>query len=359
MTDGLLSDRVLIGDCIERLRELPAGSVDCIFADPPYNLQLSGELTRTSGARVDGVDDAWDHFDSDAAYEAFTRSWLSEARRVLKDDGTIWVIGSYHNIFTVGYLMTRLGFWILNDVHWVKTNPMPNFRGRRFQNATETMIWAQKKGASGYTFNYHQMKALNDGRQMRNTWDLPICTGRERLTSGGRKLHPTQKPLALLYRVVCAATRPGELILDPFFGTGTTGVAARTLGRRFLGIEQDPAYAAAARDRCAAVVPASDPSTLLTPEPRKARQVPFPRLVEGGWVAIGARLVSPCGRHTAIVQADGTVVSDRTCGSIHAVGRAVQGAASCNGWDFWRLAETGAPLDTLRIAWHESARSAA
>ena len=238
-------DEIIVGDCIPILNGLPAGSVDMVFADPPYNLQLEGELLRPNNSVVDGVDEAWDHFDGFADYDRFSEAWLTAARRVLKDDGTLWVIGSYHNIFRVGARLQDLGFWILNDVVWRKTNPMPNFRGRRFTNAHETLIWCAKDKDARYTFNYAAMKALNDELQMRSDWLIPICSGGERLKDGdGRKAHPTQKPEALLHRVILAATKPGDVVLDPFFGTGTTGAVAKRLGRRFIGIERDEAYAA-------------------------------------------------------------------------------------------------------------------
>ena len=351
-------DQIIAEECVQALAALPAGSVDCVFADPPYNLQLGAGLARASGTPVAGVQDDWDRFEEAGSYEAFTRAWLSAVKRVLKDNGTIWVIGSYHCIYTIGYVMRELDFWFLNDVHWVKTNPMPNMRGTRFQNATETMLWAHKRGARGITFNHHLMKGLNEGRQMRNVWELPICTGAERLRApDGRKAHPTQKPLALLYRVIAASTRPGDTVLDPFFGTGTTGVAARRLGRRFIGIERDPAYAEIARARCAEAVPADDAAALLeVASPRKARQVPFPRLVEAGLVPVGAELVSRCGHHRARVRADGALVCGERAGSIHALGRELSAAASCNGWDYWRIEREGTwvPLDSLRAVYAQS-----
>ena len=342
---------VLVGECVEILRGLPSKSVDCIFADPPYNLQLSGALVRTEGTQVEAVTDAWDRFDSPSAYETFCADWLAECRRVLKDDGTIWVIGSYHNIYVIGYLLAKLDFWLLNDVHWVKTNPMPNFNGTRFQNATETMLWAQKKGAKRYTFNYHAMKALNDDKQMRNTWELPICQGGERLVADEKKLHPTQKPLSLLYRVVLASTNPGDVILDPFFGTGTTGVAAKALGRDYIGIEQEARYAEAALARCEATPRfEEDIRLLVTRSPRTDRQVPFASLVEAGVLRPGTRLISKCGRYACRVRADGSVISGVHTGSIHTVGKAVRDVKACNGWDFWGVKRDGTwcPLDALR-----------
>lgn len=344
-------DRVVEGDCIEIMRGLPAESVDLIFADPPYNLQLKGDLRRPNNSRVDAVDEAWDRFDSFASYDAFTRDWLGAARRLLTSNGTIWVIGSYHNIFRVGTAVQDLGFWILNDVVWVKTNPMPNFRGRRFTNAHETLIWAAKSEASRHTFNHAAMKALNDDLQMRSDWELPLCTGAERLKDEtGRKTHPTQKPEALVYRAILAASEAGAVVLDPFSGTGTTAAVAKRLGRRFIGIERDPGYAAAARDRLAAIEPPKDGETLTVANKRKEPRIPFGSLVERGLLRPGAVLISPCRRHRAKVRADGTIAVGRHAGSIHKVGAALQDAPSCNGWTYWSLekGKNKVPLDSFR-----------
>ncbi len=346
-----LRDQVLVGECVSELRRLPSRSIDMVFADPPYNLQLAGDLTRPDQSRVDGVDAQWDRFDSFAAYDDFTRAWLSECRRVLKKDGTLWVIGSYHNIFRVGAIMQDLGFWILNDIIWRKSNPMPNFRGRRFTNAHETLIWAAREKDSRYTFNYEALKALNDDKQMRSDWLLPLCTGHERLKDDkGAKLHPTQKPEALLYRVLLAASRPGDTVLDPFFGTGTTGAVARRLGRHLLGIERDSTYAAAARARVAAVRPLSA-RDLKTAQPRRAQpRVPFGILVENGYIEPGEILTDPHQRHQARVRADGTIATASTAGSIHKIGALVQGLDACNGWTFWHVRRNGrlVPIDLLR-----------
>lgn len=347
----LKTDVVHSGDCIAVMNSLPERSVDLVFADPPYNLQLGGELTRPDNSRVDGVDSDWDKFDSFAEYDRFTRDWLAAARRVLKDDGALWVIGSYHNIFRVGTALQDIGFWILNDVVWNKTNPMPNFRGTRFTNAHETLIWCARSAGSKYTFNYDAMKSLNDGTQMRSDWTLPLCTGSERLKDdGGGKLHPTQKPEALLYRILMATTNPGDVVLDPFFGTGTTGAAARKLGRRFIGIERDSGYRMAAKARIAAVEPVSEPDLLLTPSRRSEPRVPFGTVVERGLLAPGALLTDVSGRFTAKVRADGTIISAEVRGSIHQVGAAVQGAPACNGWTFWHTRYGGnlVPLDVFR-----------
>src|SRR5438067_1095754 len=344
-------DRVIVGDCLSVMAGLPEASVDLILADPPYNLQLAGDLHRPDNSRVDGVDEAWDKFGDFAAYDRFTGAWLEAARRVLKETGALWVIGSYHNIFRVGAQLQDLGFWMLNDVVWRKSNPMPNFRGRRFTNAHETLIWCAKDRDARYTFNYEAMKALNDDLQMRSDWLLPICTGAERLKDAdGRKLHPTQKPEALLHRVILASTRPGDLVLDPFFGTGTTGIVAKRLGRRWLGIERDPAYAAAARARLAAEPATVDASLLATRARREEPRIPFGWLVERGLVTPGQVLVSDNRRWAARVRADGTLSTADFRGSIHQVGAHVQGAPACNGWVFWNVERAGrlGPLDTLR-----------
>jgi modification methylase len=345
-------NRLLIGDCVALMRALPAGSVDMVFADPPYNLQLKGALHRPDNSKVDAVDDAWDQIGDFAAYDSFTRAWLAEARRVLKPDGTIWVIGSYHNVFRLGASLQDLGFWVLNDVVWRKANPMPNFRGRRFTNAHETMIWAARDQKSRYTFNYASMKALNDDIQMRSDWFIPLCTGSERIKDAeGRKAHPTQKPEALLHRVIVASTKPDDVILDPFFGSGTTGAVARRLGRRFIGLERDPAYADVARKRIAAVRRADPDSIEPTGSKREEPRVPFGWLVERGLLQPGEVLSDPTGRWTARVRADGTLISAEHKGSIHQVGAAVQGAPACNGWTFWCVVADGGkrvPIDVLR-----------
>ncbi|SON54674.1 Modification methylase DpnIIB [Hartmannibacter diazotrophicus] len=345
-------DQILVGDCVAMMERLPAGSVDAIFADPPYNLQLEGGLTRPDQSKVDAVDDDWDKFDSFEAYDAFTRAWLIACRRVLKPNGTIWVIGSYHNIFRVGTILQDLGYWVLNDIVWRKANPMPNFRGKRFTNAHETMIWASRsQDAKSYTFNYEAMKAFNDDLQMRSDWLLPICTGSERLKDGeGAKLHPTQKPEALLYRVLLSSTNPGDVVLDPFSGTGTTAAVARMMGRHFVGIERDPAYAEAARKRIAAVTPASAEG-LASQRPKRAEpRIPFGAVLEAGLLTPGDELTDAKGRHKALVRADGTLEVAGTTGSIHKIGAHVQGLDACNGWTFWHTQKDGAPrpIDDLR-----------
>jgi modification methylase len=331
--------RIVVGDCVAELAKLSAGSVDLIFADPPYNLQLQGDLKRPDDSRVDAVDDDWDKFASFADYDSFTRDWLQGCRRVLKPAGTIWVIGSYHNIFRVGAIMQDLGFWILNDVIWRKTNPMPNFRGRRFTNAHETLIWASREpGGKGYTFNYEVLKAGNEDIQVRSDWTIPLCTGEERLKGkDGKKLHPTQKPEALLARVILSSSRPDDLVLDPFNGTGTTGAVAKHLGRRYIGIERDPAYAKAAEKRIAKVQPLEGPTLAPFMTARDAPRVPFSALIERGLVKPGARLVDQKKRHRALVRADGAVALGANVGSIHRIGALAQGLDACNGWTFWHV----------------------
>ena len=344
-------DAVIPGDCIEVMRALPAASVDLIFADPPYNLQLRGDLHRPDNSRVDAVDDDWDRFASFATYDAFTRAWLGAARRLLRPDGAIWVIGSYHNVFRLGAALQDAGFWILNDVIWRKSNPMPNFRGKRLTNAHETLIWAAKSDQSKYTFNYEAMKALNEGIQMRSDWVIPLCTGAERLkTDDGEKAHPTQKPEALLHRVLVASTRPGDVVLDPFFGTGTTGAVAKRLRRHFVGIEREPAYRAAAERRIAGVRPLDAEAAAVTTPKRAEPRIAFGQLVERGLLAAGETLVSLNGRHAARVRADGTLIASDVRGSIHQVGAALEGAPSCNGWTYWHFEKDGAivPIDFYR-----------
>ena len=349
-------DAILKGDCVAEMERLPPACVDLVFADPPYNLQLSGELTRPNQSRVDGVDEAWDRFADFASYDAFTRAWLTACRRVLRPSGTLWVIGSYHNVFRVGAALQDLGFWILNDIVWRKTNPMPNFRGRRFANAHETLIWAAPSAAAkAYTFNYDALKVFNDDLQMRSDWLLPICTGEERLKDrDGVKLHPTQKPEALLYRVLLASTRPGDVVLDPFFGTGTTGVVAKKLGRHFIGIERDAGYIAAAERRIEATELATGAVLKVIEGKRAEPRIPFGSLLEAGFVSVGDVLTDPRRRFAATVRADASLFCEaegrQHAGSIHRVGAAVQGLEACNGWTFWHVQAGGAlqPIDVLR-----------
>jgi modification methylase len=342
--DSFADGSIIAGDCIAAMARLPEESVDLVFADPPYNLQLAGELHRPDHSRVEGVEEAWDKFADFAAYDKFTREWLAAARRLLKPDGTLWVIGSYHNIYRVGTILQDLGYWVLNDIVWRKTNPMPNFRGRRFTNAHETLLWCAKSREARYTFNYQAMKALNEGVQMRSDWLFPLCGGPERLKRDGKKAHPTQKPEALLHRVLLAASKPGDTVLDPFFGTGTTGAVARRLGRNWIGIEQNQDYIAIAKERIAAIAPGSGDEIATTQEKNSAPRVPFGSLIERGLLKPGEVLFDARRRWTAKVRPDGTLISADAKGSIHQVAAEVQGAPACNGWEFWFVDRAGQPV---------------
>ena len=318
---------------------MPAGSVDLVFADPPYNLQLKGDLKRPDESHVDAVNDDWDKFSSFAAYDDFTRAWLLACRRVMKPSATLWVIGSYHNIFRVGAIMQDLGFWVLNDIVWRKTNPMPNFRGRRFTNAHETMIWAARdEKAKGYTFNYEALKAANEDVQARSDWLIPLCTGEERLKGAdGKKVHPTQKPEGLLARVLLSSSKPGDLVIDPFNGTGTTGAVAKRLGRRYIGFERDQTYATAAEARIAAIEPLPEATLAPFMTARDAPRVAFSELIERGMISPGTKLVDSKKRHGALVRADGAIMLGDKVGSIHRIGAVAQGSGACNGWTFWHV----------------------
>ncbi len=361
VSDTNVLNKILIGDCIEELKKLPANSVDLIFADPPYNLQLDGDLLRPNNSAVDGVHQDWDQFSSFNAYDNFTRGWLSACRRVLKKDGALWVIGSYHNIFRVGAALQDLDYWLLNDVVWRKTNPMPNFRGRRFTNAHETLIWAAKGQSSRYTFNYDSMKAFNDDLQMRSDWLLPICAGPERLrNSDGHKQHPTQKPESLLRRVILASSKPGDVVLDPFFGTGTTGAVAKYLGRNFIGIERDKAYAKVALERIEQIKPLAQKDITPLPSKRDAPKVPFGQLLDLGLLQPGTRLYDKTTKCEASVRADGSLSCEKrpgnqqyaelAQGSIHKLGANVQDKKACNGWTYWHYLDGNdlQPIDRLR-----------
>ncbi|MDT0575011.1 site-specific DNA-methyltransferase [Croceicoccus sp. F390] len=341
---------ILAGDCIAAMAAIPDDSIDMVFADPPYNLQLGGNLLRPDGSTVDAVTDDWDQFASFAAYDLFTRNWLAQARRILKPAGSLWVIGSYHNIFRVGTAIQDAGFWIMNDIVWRKSNPMPNFKGTRFTNAHETLIWAAFDEKAKYTFNYRAMKTLNDELQMRSDWLLPICSGQERLKHDGVKVHPTQKPEALLYRIMLATTRPGDVVLDPFFGTGTTGAVAKRLGREWIGCEQEARYRDAAMERIRSALPLDERAIKTMQSKRQAPRVPFGMLVEAGYIAAGTMLVDKKRRFSAFVRADGSLDAAGATGSIHAVGAQLQNAPSCNGWTFWHVMhEEGLkPIDTAR-----------
>ncbi len=349
--DALPLNQILEGDCVDVMNSLPAGTIDLIFADPPYNLQLKGDLHRPDNSRVDAVDDHWDQFSSFRAYDEFTTAWLKAARRLLKPNGAIWVIGSYHNIFRVGASLQNEGFWILNDIVWRKSNPMPNFRGKRFTNAHETMVWAGKNENSKYTFNYEALKALNEGIQMRSDWLLPICTGHERLKDrNGEKAHPTQKPASLLHRVLVGSTNSGDVVLDPFFGTGTTGAVAKMLGREFIGIERERTYRTVAEKRISEVRKFDRDALTVSASKRAEPRVPFGQLVERGMLLPGEELFSMNKRHKAKVRVDGTLIGDDVKGSIHQVGAHLEGAPSCNGWTYWHFKKDGrtVPIDVLR-----------
>lgn len=344
-------DRILSGECIQVMRQLPSASVDCIFADPPYNLQLQGELRRPDDTLVDGVTEEWDKFQSFAAYDQFCRGWLAECHRLLRKDGTIWVIGSYHNIFRLGTILQDMNFWILNDIIWRKSNPMPNFKGRRFTNAHETLIWAAKGSDSRYRFNYQAMKSLNDDLQMRSDWFLPLCTGNERLKNEhGLKLHPTQKPESLLYRILLASTNIDDVVLDPFSGTGTTLAVAKRLQRRFIGIERHPDYVKAAQKRVQNEKPLSIEDIKITPPKRETVKVPFGVLIEQGFISPGTLLMDRQRRVYATVTSDSTLISGNQRGSIHKLGAILTNAPSCNGWTFWHFERNNElmPLDVLR-----------
>ncbi len=351
LSASLPIDTILVGDCVERMNALPAASVDLVFADPPYNLQLERGLTRPDQSKVMGVDDKWDRFDGFAHYDRFTKAWLKAARRVLKPDGAIWVIGSYHNIFRVGAMLQDLDFWLLNDVIWRKANPMPNFRGTRFTNAHETLIWAAREQKSRVTFNYDALKLSNDDIQMRSDWMFPICTGAERLKeANGKKVHPTQKPEALLFRILVGTSKAGDVVLDPFFGTGTTGAVAKMLGRHFIGIERENNYINAALKRIAAIKPHSGEVINISQSKRAAPRVPFGSLVEQGLIGAGTKLFDAKKQHEAVVRIDGSIRSGEHCGSIHKVGALVQNAPACNGWTFWHTKNSGKlkPIDNFR-----------
>ena len=339
-------NKIIKGNCIDSMISLPDNSIDVIFADPPYNLQLKNVLSRPDSSKVNGVTEDWDRFKSFEDYDQFTKGWMSEAQRILKPEGTIWVIGSYHNIFRVGNTMQNLGFWILNDIIWHKSNPMPNFKGTRFTNAHETIIWASKNFSSKYNFNYQAMKSLNEGTQMRSDWHIPICSGRERIRdSEGNKIHSTQKPEALLYRVLLSSSKKGDVILDPFFGTGTTGAVAKKLGRNFIGLEKESVYIKAAEKRIRAIDHPEEISLVTTISKKAQKRVPFGSLVENGLIKPGSVLRGPRNlkskKFMATVRADGSLLINGDSGSIHQMSAKVQGKESSNGWTFWHLEKEG------------------
>ena len=344
-------EKLIIGDCIKEMSKIKDQSVDMIFADPPYNLQLSKSLLRPDQTNVKGVNHSWDKFNSFEAYDEFTKKWLYQCKRILKDDGTIWVIGSYHNIYRVGAIIQNLGFWILNDIIWNKTNPMPNFKGNRFTNAHETIIWASKSKKSKYTFNYKAMKVNNDDKQMRSDWSLPICSGNERIKKLGKTLHPTQKPESLLHRIIISSTKKNDKILDPFLGTGSTGVVAKRLGRKFIGIEKNKEYMKYAKNRIKETKILNEKELVITKNLKTELKVPFGNLLESGMLKIGSKLHDINKKHKAIIRADGSLLTDdKVEGSIHTVGAILQGHNACNGWQYWYYEKNGKleSINTLR-----------
>ena len=343
-------NKIINGDSLEELKKIPRETFDLIFADPPYNLQLKGELTRPDRSKVSAVNDKWDQFENFKKYDEFTYEWLNECKRILKKDGAIWVIGSYHNIFRVGTAIQNLGFWILNDVIWNKNNPMPNFRGTRFTNAHETLIWASKSEKSKYTFNYQSLKCLNDDLQMRSNWNLPICTGSERLKKNGKKIHSTQKPESLLHRILLATSIKDDLILDPFLGSGTSAAVAKKLGRNYFGIEKDKNYFKAAEERLKATKPIEDDLLDTLKNNRSKPRIPFGSLVELGIIKPGTNIFDNKKKITARIMADGSIKHNKAEGSIHKVAATILGAESCNGWTFWHCDINGQtyPIDYLR-----------
>ena len=343
-------NKLINGDSLQELKKIPDESFDLVFADPPYNLQLKNELIRPDRSKVNAVNDKWDQFESFKKYDDFTYAWLSECKRILKKDGAIWVIGSYHNIFRVGATIQNLGFWILNDVIWNKKNPMPNFRGTRFTNAHETLIWASKSEKSKYTFNYQSIKCLNDDLQMRSDWNLPICNGSERLKKNGKKIHSTQKPESLLHRVLLASSNRGDMILDPFLGSGTTATVAKKLRRNYYGIEKEKNYFIAAQQRLKDTKAIEDNFLDTLKNNRSKPRIPFGSLVELGIIKPGTSIFDHKKKITAKIMADGSIKHNQAEGSIHKVAATILGTESCNGWTYWYCNINGVsvPIDNLR-----------
>lgn len=337
------------GDCLEILKQIPDNSVDLIFADPPYNLQLKNPLFRPNQTMVNAVNDSWDKFGSFSEYDNFSNAWLLECKRVLKKTGTIWVIGSYHNIFRIGYIMQNLGYWILNDIIWIKSNPMPNFKGTRFNNAHETLIWATKEEGGKYTFNYKSMKSFNDDKQMRSDWYIPICNGNERIKVNGKKAHSTQKPEALLYRILLSSSKPNDIVLDPFMGSGTTGAMAKKLGRNYIGIEKDAFYIGIANERIKQTKMLADKDLSMTIEEKKPK-VPFGNLLESSLIKAGETLYSENEKELAIILANATILWKKQCGSIHKISAKILNKSTNNGWTFWyvKRANKLKSIDDLR-----------
>jgi hypothetical protein len=348
-------NKIHLGDCIELLRKLPDNSIDLIFADPPYNLQLNGELYRPNQTKVDAVTDAWDKFDSKEDYDRFTTAWLTECYRVLKNTGSIWVIGTYHNIYRVGAIIQNIGFWMLNDIIWIKTNPMPNFKGTRFNNAHETLIWSTKSQKSKYTFHYHSMKVMNDDLQMRSDWLIPICSGEERIKVNGQKAHSTQKPAELLLRIILSTSNPNDIVLDPFSGSGTTAAVAKRLGRRYIAFEKEASYIEIANERLAKIIPIDKPLLEYKIEKKKPK-VPFGSLIERGYIKIGEILYSKKADVQAQVLADSTINYNGEVGSIHKISASILDKTNNNGWDFWYVNRNNklVSIDELRYAYNNS-----
>ena len=350
MIKSILKNKIINGDSLKELQKIPNETFDLIFADPPYNLQLKRELTRPDTSKVKAVNDNWDKFKNFESYDKFTFNWLSECRRILKKNGTIWVIGSYHNIFRVGSIIQDLGFWILNDVIWNKNNPMPNFRGTRFTNAHETLIWASKNEGSKYTFNYQSLKCLNDDIQMRSTWNLPICNGKERLKNNGIKVHSTQKPESLLHRIILASSNKNDFILDPFIGSGTTAVVSKKLGRDYYGIEKEKNYFEAASKRLKDTKVIKDEYLDTLQNNKTKPRIPFGSLIEMGLIKPGTEIYNQNKKINAKIMVDGSIKYQKSEGSIHKVAAKIIGAESCNGWTFWYYQSGNSlrPIDDLR-----------
>ncbi|MCX8142814.1 MAG: DNA methyltransferase [Bacteroidia bacterium] len=347
-------NKIYQGDSVELLKKIPDNSIDLIFADPPYNLQLNGELYRPNQTKVDAVNDEWDKFSSLEEYDKFTYSWLKECFRILKDSGSIWVIGTYHNIFRVGYIMQNIGFWILNDIIWIKTNPMPNFKGTRFNNAHETLIWATKSKKSKYTFHYHSMKVFNDDLQMRSDWVIPICQGDERIKVNGKKAHSTQKPAELLYRIIISTTNPNDIVVDPFSGSGTTAAVAKRLGRRFIAFDKEEFYVQVSTERVNKITPISNHLLEYKVNKRKPK-VSFGNLIEKGWIKIGEYLYSKDQKNKALVIADSSIDSNGLIGSIHKVSAQILKKESNNGWTYWYVLRNNKliSIDDLRYEYEK------
>ncbi len=347
-------NKIYAGDCIELMKEISDNSVDLIFADPPYNLQLNNELYRPNQTKVDAVNDEWDKFSSFEEYDEFSRNWLSECKRILKDTGSIWVIGTYHNIFRLGTIMQNLGFWILNDIIWIKTNPMPNFKGTRFNNAHETLIWATKSSNSKYTFHYHSLKIFNDDLQMRSDWIIPICQGGERVKLNGKKAHSTQKPEELLYRIIISTTNPGDIVFDPFSGSGTTAAVAKKLGRKYLAFEKDKTYVKISLERLKKIKPLDKDLIEYKVEKRLAR-IPFGNLVEKGLIKPGELIYSKDLKHKSKVLSDGSIQYRDVVGSIHKISAFILNRERNNGWEFWFVKRKNKliSIDEVRLKYYK------